>query len=126
MQEPETSLSCRAASISGEAPPPAALGFPCLEGSGESLPGRVRGRVTALGRGQAGLGGYRPAWRWVLSQRFLGVGGGWGTRAVPGPLARGLECRTSLGKVFLGTRAAEVRNLVRWPLRLLRAGGCRS
>lgn len=39
--------------------------------------------MTALGRG---LGGYRPAWRWVLSQRFLGRG--WGDEGSvwpPGP-----------------------------------------
>lgn len=31
--------------------------------------------MTALGMGQARLGGYRPARRWALSQRFLVVGG---------------------------------------------------
>ncbi|KAJ8794955.1 hypothetical protein J1605_018542 [Eschrichtius robustus] len=94
VRELETCLSCCAASLLREAPPPAALGFSCLEGQGESLP-----RVSS---------------------------GGGGTRAVSGPLARGLECRTSLGKGLPGTRAAEVPSLVRWPLRLLRADGCSS
>lgn len=118
----ETCLGCRAAQLSGEPPPSVALSFPCFEGPSESLPRWVRGHVTALGRGQAGLGGYRPAWRRVLSQRFLAVGGG-GRGQRRGSLAGGLECRTSLGKGPLGLRAAEVPSLVRWFLRLLRAGG---
>lgn len=89
-------LAAAIASLSGVAPPPVALGFPCLEGLGESLPRWIRGRVTALGRGLAGLGGYRPAWRWLLSQRFLRVGGG-GRGLCRCSLAWGLECRTSLG-----------------------------
>ena len=112
VQELETCLSRRAASLSGEAPPPAGLGFPCLEGPGESLPGRFRGRVTASGRGQARLGGYRPAWRWVLSQRFLGVGGG--GRGSAGPLGPGAGLSHLPGEGLPwdgGRRGAEPRPL---------------
>lgn len=84
--------------------------------------------MTALGRGEAGLGGYRPAWRRVLSQRFLGVGGG-GLGQRRGPLARELECRTSLGKGLSGTegrRGAEPHPLASGAAASWREGGCRG
>lgn len=76
--------------------------------------------MAALGSGQAGLGGYRPAWRRVLSQRFLGVGGGdegrvgapWpgGWRVAPprGRASRAAVPALSAGPCGCGLRAAAV------------------